>query len=554
MASHPRSKSDYVFVRSKRTGKIGVRHADEFSPHPHTSLPLQACVLHYIGAARTQICRCSDPSRHFEKKFNVASESTHLNASLLLYMNRHSFDSCSITDFHKYREGRKAQWVKDGVYVDSFHYVDREKVIICRCSEPFHGYSTPRNPEIVERCAEYFCLHKGKTEVSKREWKVIGGDSPPAYSSGSQHVSHYTAQTQAGSSYSPEMEMRDPAKRIAPIGRTPCTTKQSEPEMPPEVWQNARPSICIPGYGTLSAQSTPMGSALSVTPAVPPPMPAKIRRIHQPTPLDRSRQSSTATYWSNIQRDTGVSGEEECPDTPRVYHQRTDSALDASVQRGIGELSGSFPNPRTSIAGATLGAPFFVTELDPTSAVFEKDGDEPAYQSPAPGLSGRMSAPFGYDSYYEEASRTPRFEKGDEVSVSSGDMSIPVGFDDYDGVFGTPVRTPVAELPVDRFAADLPAQPVRQRDTATLKNLEGWDWDTASEPDAKAKRSTIRVVRIEKPVTHRKSISATNSVRISSLFTQVLDIAGSSLPNQEEFLPSTCYPFISHEPCACRGL
>jgi hypothetical protein len=498
MPSHTTSQSDYVFARSRRTGETEIRRADEFTPHPRTSLPPQARTLHYIGADRTRVCRCSTPSRHYEKTFNVASDSTHLNASLTLYMSRHHIDSCTVSDFQKYRERRKAQWAKGGVSVENFHYVSRDKDVVCRCAEYGHGYSEPRNSEIVEQCAEYFCLHQGILTISKDQWKGIDGDSPPAYSSGLPRVSGYTA---AGPAYSPEtlsdafqydskskqdllksrskqqdrsrespeMQIRNSAERVAPTDRPYRTVvvapRQSEPEMPSQVWRNARPSVCVPGYGTHSAMSTPLGSAFPATPVVPPATPAKIPQSYRPSPLSMwqpSGRSSSATYWSNIQREAGVSDEETTPDMPRAHQT-------------IGELPGS-TSPWASLAEATMGVPKY-HELDAnTIAVFEKDGEQP------------------------------------------------------------PVATPIAELPAHQSTAELPAQIFRHRDTTTLKNLEGRDWDTASEIEAQGQRPSIRVVRVEKPATRRNSTSTSNSDRLSSLFDQVLDIAGSSLPNQEEFL------------------
>jgi hypothetical protein len=498
MPSHTTSQSDYVFARSRRTGETEIRRADEFTPCQRTSLPPQARTLHYIGADRTRVCRCSTPSRHYEKTFNVASDSTHLNASVTLYMDRHHIDSCTISDFQKYRERRKAQWAKYGVNVENFHYVSRDKNIVCRCAKYGHGYSEPRNLEIIERCAEYFCSHNGKLTVSKDQWRGIDGDSPPAYSSGLPRVSGYTA---AGPAYSPEsqsdafqydsestkdllnsrskqqdpsrespeMQIRNSAERVAPTNRPYRTVlvapRQSEPGMPPQVWQNARPSVCVPGYGIPSAMSTPLGFAFPATPVVPPAAPAKIPQNYRPSPLSMwqpSRRSSTATYWSNIQREAGVSDEETTPDTPRAHQT-------------IGELRRS-TSPRAFLSESTMGVPEF-HELDAnTSVVFEKASNQP------------------------------------------------------------PMATPIAELPAHQSTAELPAQPVRQRDTATLKNLEGRYWDTASEVEAQAQRPSIRVVRVEKPATRRKSTSTSNSDRLSSLFDQVLDIAGSSLPNQKDFL------------------
>ncbi|KAF1829027.1 hypothetical protein BDW02DRAFT_510913 [Decorospora gaudefroyi] len=476
MPSLSKNKNEHVFVRHKRTGDIDIRLANELSPRPRYS-PLRG--LHYIGAARTHVCRCSNPKSHYEKTFDIASESTHLNASLTLYMDRHHLESCTIADYQKYLERQKAQWVKHGVRVADFHYVSKNKDVVCRCRTPqHHDCGAPRNPEIVEQCAGFFCNYHNKLTVGKEQWKRVNGDLPPAYDSGLQSQQAHPRPGTAGSPrslfdrspLSPEMEMRSTAERVAPVEPTPSRHRsesipQAQPEIPPQLWQKARPSLWVPQDDTGSALSTPIGTAFPESP-VGPAVPVKIPLDNRTTTLEfspRLQRISTATYWSRIQRDAGVSDEETSPETPRAPAPRSDSAYDmTAVQRSLNDIcelpTGSFSRPHASMAEAMMG--------------------------------------------------------------------------DADGTFRGPIRTPLAELPSRNSAVELLAQPPRQRDTPTLKCLEGRDWDTMSELEARGRRCTIRVEKTPK----RTSTSTTKSSCLSSLFEQVLGIAESTLPDQEEFL------------------
>jgi hypothetical protein len=464
--------SNYVFVRNKTTGEVSVRRANELSRNPHSSLPLQERALHYIGRDRTCICRCSNPKQHYEKIFDIAQESKYLNAGLKLYMDRYDLESCRIEDFRKYRKRKKAEWANEGVEVDDFHYANKEKSLVCRCPKArTHDYGAPRNPEIIEQCAQFFCLHKSKMSVSNHQWKGVDGDTPATYSPDSQpNPFIYDSQSAYGflnsdpqaqdRSYRPsEMEMRSTAGRVAPVDLNDCrNTMPREPEMPPIVWQNARPAACVPQHDTSSDTSTLMGSASSMPQQT---IPAKCPPRNRP-----------------IQRDVNVC-DKKTPDVPRPKEPiRTKPAVGkASVMEWLGEL------PAASTYYEAHGTSF---------APHEKDDDEP--QSQFFELNGNMSV-------------SSRPENHDDVS-----------------------EKPVAEPPACPNAAELPVERPRQRHTPTLKVLEGRDWDTASELEAR--RSNIHVQKDP----NCRSASITKSVSLSSLFEQVFDVVGSSLPAQKEFL------------------
>ncbi|KAF1938331.1 hypothetical protein EJ02DRAFT_437208 [Clathrospora elynae] len=464
---YPKRKNDYVFVHSKKTGEMSIRAANEFSKRP-TSIPLNQCVLHYIGHDRTRFCRCSNPNRHYEKTFDVVSESTHLKASLILYMDRHDIESCNIAEFQKYKKQRKAQWAKYGMHIDDFHYTSKKKNVVCRCAKfESHGYGAPRNSEIIEQCAEYFCLHQGMMSCSKQQWRRIESDFPPVYSSPitqpepfkhvSQSFYEFSENRDAKPDHSPvslEMEMRSNAECVTPVAPTHRRkASQDEPEMPTKVWQNARPSLWVPEYGTPSAMSTPLGTAYPVTsilrptvavfPAtsiLPPTVPTKISHGSAPAPLNLSQRAFTSAYCSDIQWDAGVSDEEASPDTPRACAPRFTSAFNmASMQANaktildetICEFRGDFHYPRPSMAEATMGVP----------DRYEMNTDTRA------SVSGAMLGVLAASEKYNELTTDSFYE-------------IPFGWDDSDvqntsSTAELPTHRSVFELRADRSAVEL---------------------------------------------------------------------------------------------------
>lgn len=305
-------KTDYVFVRSRRTKMIDIRRANELSPRRGTNPKTHDSSLHFVGSNREQICRCSNPRRHGEKVFSVASESIHLNASLSLYMTRHGMESCTATEFQKYSQRREAQWAKEGVLVNDFHYGSQEKDLVCRCTQPDgHGYGPPRNPEIIEQCAEFFCLHKNRTRVSKMQWKRVNGDTPPPYGSGARSDSEYSQESNMGtfrnsdseppatSKSKREMKMRSKVALLTPqfrVSHRDCAAMQQEPEMPSQVWQNCRPSLWARQDGVSSTVSTPLGSSFSPF-SGPSRVPATAPLLNHP---------SVSTSWSKVLRDAGM--------------------------------------------------------------------------------------------------------------------------------------------------------------------------------------------------------------------------------------------------------
>ncbi|CBX94691.1 hypothetical protein IAQ61_009373 [Plenodomus lingam] len=326
------SLAEYVKVRSKKTGTIEVRRANELSRHSKT--PAREHVLHYIGVERLQVCRCTTPSEHFEKTIQVAAESTHLNAGLMMYLTRHGLETCSITAFRNYSENREAMWREQGVNIDTFHYMSHSKNQVCRCLRPNkHNGGAPRNPEIIEQCAEFFILHQDKTVCTRSEWRGIEGDSPPVYfppglspvcptpvHSHSLHKPSYSSDPQqpvlitynsqttqellddwtVRKVTTPEIEFQSTGNPLIPLYTQDSSSGIfRKSDIPAKVWESARPSACVSPHCSESVVSTPMGTTISQLPILLTPA----TRFYESGSTKHAQRNSLTTYRSKFQYD-----------------------------------------------------------------------------------------------------------------------------------------------------------------------------------------------------------------------------------------------------------
>ncbi|KAF2845310.1 hypothetical protein T440DRAFT_493514 [Plenodomus tracheiphilus IPT5] len=330
----PSSQDALVLVHSRRTGLIDVRRANAFSDHPRLAKP--DYTLHYIGTDRSRVCQCTNRSQHYEKTIEVASEATHLNVSLMMYLTRHGFESCTIAAFRKYMKDRKSMWRKQGVNIDTFHYMNDSKNMICRCvKRASHNACPPRNPEIIEQCAEFFITHKDAMTCRKSQWQAVEGDTPPLYSplapppicpetthspglpkppyspDSQKDAFEYDSisthkllqQWNTRNATSPEMKVRSTAEPLTPIcSRCPPTGPRGEPDVPTKVWQSAHPSVWIPLHGSNSAVTTPLGTSFSRSSVSA--RPATLAT--EPEPFGNAQRMSASTNWSDVQNNADV--------------------------------------------------------------------------------------------------------------------------------------------------------------------------------------------------------------------------------------------------------
>ncbi|KAH7402898.1 hypothetical protein BKA66DRAFT_564785 [Pyrenochaeta sp. MPI-SDFR-AT-0127] len=277
-------KNKFIFVRSKKTGRIDIRHADDFSGR-YTSASNQQHELHYIGRGCTRVCRCANPNRHPETFVSLPPDLSRFSISLALYMERRNIESTTITQFGIYEKKRKDMWREYGVDIDDFHYASKDKNIVCRCSLPFkHDYGIPQNPNIIERCTRFFVQHKGEKLCTKKEWRGMNS-LPPAYSSTTLHLSSHESryepfQYDSPSTYNllrkraaqkdcpsvaPILDVRDTAGDYSVTDMHYLRSgSHGEPDIPEEIWRNSRPFAWrLSHHGTESSATTPLGTAFT---------------------------------------------------------------------------------------------------------------------------------------------------------------------------------------------------------------------------------------------------------------------------------------------------
>ncbi|CAO2657154.1 Nn.00g032800.m01.CDS01 [Neocucurbitaria sp. VM-36] len=325
-----RNRSNLIFVRRRKSGDIDIRRANEFTKRPSASSLPQKQAIHYVGSDRSRLCRCNNPSRHYDHLIYVASESTHLDYSLKLYMDRHCLQSCTIADFRTWQQQTKAAWARDGVDSNDFHYASKRKDVVCRCSKSnTHSYGAPRNPEIIEQCAEFFRAYKDETFCTKDQWQAFDSDSLSEGSPESRGGSFkYDSESMCGFLRSralevgcepvlPQMKIRSTAERVVPVDMKHLRSgPHGETDIPEKVWASARPSLWNPRCGSETSTSTPLGSAFT-------PIDKRTHAAHgtvaPPLACPRASQhESTTTCWSDIQQDAGISDDEKSPKKPRV--------------------------------------------------------------------------------------------------------------------------------------------------------------------------------------------------------------------------------------------
>ncbi|KAB2098926.1 hypothetical protein AG0111_0g12729 [Alternaria gaisen] len=541
MPSLLRNTLDHAFTRSKRTGDVKIRRAKGSSQRSASSLASHERFLHYVGKERTYVCRCTNPRRHSVRISCVAFESRHLSIDLTLYLERHNLQSCAIADLEDYHEWQDAKWEMEGVYADEFHYANRNKNVVCHCLQSWsHDYGTPRHPEIIERCAEFFCTNSGELTATKKQWKSFDYSPPPPYSSivRDKPVHPRTFQdTRKKHRPTSEVEVRDKAERKASVmpdhrghALIQEATPEPEPEMLSQAWQPAHTSLSKARPGAESAYSTPMGT-------VPP-----SRSTSPSVALNVTQCASSSASSSQIQNEAGTAVNTDVFDPSRTRDWLAILALTTCYicsvyeKKAIRGLLKRFPDlelpdsPEAQATGVVPGRYGEDADLsncdsgsmksvpvpgDPLgvheeSGYYEEDG---GYQKDDYGTTtSREYLPFDNGLWYRD--RLHYEKHGDMASqISVAELparNLPVELACFDRDEGN--KTPVAVLADRRSPVELPATPVRRRHTVTLKKLEGREWDTASELEAKHSR-----------LRHEQTISGTfnyarKTVRLSSPF------------------------------------
>ncbi|KAJ6280222.1 hypothetical protein J3E71DRAFT_179976 [Bipolaris maydis] len=355
MCFENRGYNKLFFAHGKRT----QRTTEELWPHLFPGLPVPDWWLHYVGVDRLKVCRCSHPARHREKTFRLCKEWPELEASLNFYMERMKYKTCTVAEYLDYQLKREKLWESAGVYIRSFHWADSARMFVCRCAESTcYKHGIPKDTVQLEQCAEYFLLHRDEITVSQDKWECYDQDLPPPYSPNAQSQSKYSHQqyqrpnqnghTSKASRRIPksEMGMRGNAEPLTPRFVGPHkdgAATQQESEMPPQVWQHARPSLWKHPDGISSSASTPLGSSFFV-PSEEPCVPATAPLENRPAPWNGSDSGYLSTTQHQGQRVESVRGMHSRSKSHEPDHTRADSGFDMrsmhkAVQTDIAELS-----------------------------------------------------------------------------------------------------------------------------------------------------------------------------------------------------------------------
>jgi hypothetical protein len=330
-----------VLVHRRKSGKVEVRYADEFTRRPRTPKTPSPPHLHFRRSDHSQVCRCSDSKRH-KSSSPVTIYSKHLEADLLRYLDRQCVDACFLYDFRAYQKQQRDDWTRAGICIGDFHYATNQKDVVCRCTKSNnHGHGAVRNTEIMELCAEFFRVNKGKMTCTKAQWReapiLPQKDNPTNFRGrrGARGEKLRISDAFKSDSQSTvdllraiaNIALRDPL----PSPKTDMTHLRSgqddEPDIPEQVWIKARPSVYNDGRGSETSISTPIG-------IIPPPLHTVVAlapavRSPRPESLGDRRRPSVATVWSTVQRE--AAGEELNVTVEYEQHQ-TSSRADSFVE------------------------------------------------------------------------------------------------------------------------------------------------------------------------------------------------------------------------------
>ncbi|KAJ4983388.1 hypothetical protein SVAN01_11123 [Stagonosporopsis vannaccii] len=160
--------SEVIIARSKRTGtKYAIRTSDLMGYHEDRS-----SYLHYTDSTRSETCRCLVAQKH-QKPYPVSDDDKNLEIAINRYMDKFDLKSCHQSEFSYYRERQKISWALKSVHAERFHYVSKEKNVVCRCNKPSHlSCRRVRNPEIQELCAEFFLFEVTENVCTRDQWRA----------------------------------------------------------------------------------------------------------------------------------------------------------------------------------------------------------------------------------------------------------------------------------------------------------------------------------------------------------------------------------------------
>jgi hypothetical protein len=272
-----------ILVHHRQTGEVEIRRAGELSRGSGSSSSPSALTsgyLHFTEDRLSHVCRCPNSRRH-KQSSPVALSSTHLAQDLTRYLDEYCLDECSMATFRDDQRRRCDIWAREGVFVNDFHYATEEKDVVCRCTKPNnHGRAVIRNTEIQELCVQFFRGHPNEMTCTKDQWRKA-----------------------AKLAHADELSKTASLRHEQPgVGPSADLGLQDMVDIPSQVWENARPSVCDVRSKPVSSRSTPLGSPV----APQSPQAIFLESINRHIAPDVSRRDSTSTLWSTIQRQATI--------------------------------------------------------------------------------------------------------------------------------------------------------------------------------------------------------------------------------------------------------
>lgn len=227
------TKHSLVLVRNRSTREVEVCRAHTLSgpieSHEH---------IHFVGRDRRLVCRCRKSHLHRRKVSFPSDESERLSASLERYMDRNDLETCLMDDYWVDKDRRRAWKGEKGK-----KGVQRE------------GKSSEANARPGSSSSDF---ESPPPSYHSLNWRSRANSKTTTLSS-----------KKPRGTYSTEASSRH---AFNPVFATDSTSlrsgRQADPDIPPQVWQNARPSMWTPRRETESEVSTPLGSVFS--PVFPP--------------------------------------------------------------------------------------------------------------------------------------------------------------------------------------------------------------------------------------------------------------------------------------------
>ncbi|KAH6620550.1 hypothetical protein C7974DRAFT_315826 [Boeremia exigua] len=388
MYSHSRRTSEVVVARSKRTGeKYPVRTS-------HLSAQ-RGPYLHYIDSSRLQACRCLQVQDH-KKPQSIGDVDKHLAIAIIRYMDKFDLESCLQQDFYSFQQQQKIQWALRSVHAERFHYLGKDKDVVCRCNEPDHlSYRRVRNAEIQELCAEFFLLESTQTTCKQEQWREMTGSTPtlpiqplaslaaniqpssrpPA--SGS-NAFGYDSPSMADllkkrATRSPESRKHRSRLRSDPKSRPSSSDQENmehlsngpngEADVPEDVWRVSRPSVYFGQHEFESNVSTPIGS--SATTARHDSHQERTPRRRRPSTLELGAEAPGLSQYAAHGRGTAEF------DGPIAY--ASSSIYSGNAESGVGGLEVSPNQTEQSSPASSTDFPPHVAELPSLERAAELD-------------------------------------------------------------------------------------------------------------------------------------------------------------------------------------